>query len=320
MEPKGRNFYNPLVQFPRLGNLLRRLGVESSTVLLLLNLIPAFAVLSCQPERVPVAFEVIEEDEPEAEVTPYSSVVFDYFTKCKLEDFKIKTLDIFIYDTEGVKALEEHQTLTGGDIPRQGHLELRLPSASPRTVVLIANCPKALNDEAVARFDSMELLEFAFEDEDTGAPVLCGVSQGETPQIELAPLLSRVVLAAVTNGLADYELLEEPSVRLCDITPSARALQKVDFRPAETIAVGKTVALPCDVGFHTQHPDISLFCYPNDTPETSLGAPRTSLEFQCKIKGVECSFPVDLPPVGRNSVTRIELIINGVRDYERIIL
>lgn len=345
MEPKGRN-KNPLAQSPGLGTLLKKLCAESSTVLLLsTNIIPALTVQSCQREDILVTTSDHEEDNGEnssdSTSTILSNITVDYFAKCKLEDPVIEKLDIFIYDTEGTRPLLSHQTLTDGltirgaalpqdnrppEIPLQGHLELTFPlqtssgtndgTGSEIAIVIIANCPKALSDEALARYDSMNLLEFPFTDDRPEAPLLSGTATISADcQIELTPLLSRVIIAAVTNGLSGYELLEDPQVLLHDLTPSAKVLQYEEFRPVETTESGTPQPLPCDVGFYTQYPNLSLYCYPNDTPETTLGTPRTSLEFTCKIKGVECSFPITLPPIPRNSITRVELTINAPNDY-----
>lgn len=353
MEPKGRNNY-PLAQSPALGTLLKKLCVESSAVLLLsTNIIPALMVQSCQREDLQVTATNPEdgsgEDSADSTAINLYSATIDYYTKSRLEDTVIEKLDIFIYDSEGTRPLLSHQILTDGlaiqgsphptdgtapRIPLQGHLELTFPrtsssSADGAIVVIIANCPKALNDQALARFDSMTLLEFALADDRPEAPLLTGMayipdntqdastsaSEPARYQIELTPLLSRVIISAVTNGLSGYELLEDPQALLHDLTPSAKILQHEEFRPVEVIESSAPQSLPCDIGFYTQHPDLSLFCYPNDTPETTLGSPRTSLEFTCRIKGLECSFPITLPPINRNSITRVEITINGPTDY-----
>lgn len=429
MEPKGRN-KNPLAQFPSLGTLLNKLCAESSTVLLIMNIIPAltvqFCLQSCQKEIISTEGSgQSERDAADSTSIELTSIMVDYYTKSKLEDPAIEKLDIFIYDNTGTRPLLSHQVLDAdstqetSEIPLQGHLQLTFPlqssSSSPNssleslfgssyetssrssseslfgsmyetssktdngtgseiTIVIIANCPKVLNDQALARFDSMNLLEFALTDDRPESPILSGMAtisadyfsgtsshkastlsicrssehsselpselssvrsselyskhsselssefsgSGPEParcQIELTPLLSRVIISAVTNGLSDYELLENPQVRLHGLTPSAKVLQYEEFRPVETIESGTLQPLPCDIGFYTQYPNLSLYCYPNDTPETTLGTPRTSLEFTCKIKGLECSFPISLPPIPRNSITRVELTINGPTDY-----
>ena len=383
-----------------------------------MNIIPAltvqFCLQSCQKEIILTEGSgQSEKDAADSTSIELTSIMVDYYTKSKLEDPAIEKLDIFIYDNTGTRPLLSHQVLDAdstqetSEIPLQGHLQLTFPlqssSSSPNssleslfgssyetssktdngtgseiTIVIIANCPKVLNDQALARFDSMSLLEFALNDDRPESPILSGMAtisadyfsgtsshkastlsicrssehsselpselssvrsselyskhfselssefssefsgSGPEParcQIELTPLLSRVIISAVTNGLSDYELLENPQVRLHDLTPSAKVLQYEEFRPVETIESGTLQPLPCDIGFYTQYPNLSLYCYPNDTPETTLGTPRTSLEFTCKIKGLECSFPISLPPIPRNSITRVELTINGPSDY-----
>lgn len=328
MEPKGRN-KNPLAQSPGLGTLLKKLCAESSAVLLLMNVIPALTVLSCQREDLRVTEDTSGTESSDSTANELSSVTIDYYTKCRLEDIVIERLDIFIYGNEGTRSLLSHQSISEG-LDVQGHLNLSFPGGGNDkavTAVFIANCPKALNIQALSRFDSMSILESNFADDRPEAPLLTGsasvIPSGgpeSTSQIMLTPMLSRVILTAVTNGLSGYELLEDPQVLLHDITPSAKVLQQEEFRPSETIESGKAQPLPCDVGFYTQYPNLSLYCYPNDTPETTLGSPRTSLEFTCRIKGVECSFPVELPPVARNSIIRVELTVNGVNDYSSTIL
>ena len=99
-------------------------------------------------------------------------------------------------------------------------------------------------------------------------------------------------------------------MRLCDLNPRARVLQMKDFNPVEFISEGALHRLPPDVGFYTPHPDVSLFCYPNDSPEVTLGLPPTTLEFNCRIEGTEYTFPFDLPPLPRGSLLDVDLIID----------
>lgn len=234
-------------------------------------------------------------------------------------DCGISTLDYFIYSTEGTQSLETHKclTMTGNEIVEKNlwsAAEVSSASLSPRTVVAIANCPRALNMDAIKMKDSMDLLEFAFQDDDPSWPILSGetvFTPGGAATVKLLPLLAQVRITAVTNGLRNYQLLEDPSVRLCDLNPSAKVLQFKDFHPMEFIEQGALHQLPTDIGFYTQHPDVSLFCYPNDAPETTLGLPPTSLQFNCKIEGTEYSFPFDLPPLSRGSLLDVELIIDN---------
>lgn len=350
MEPKGRN-NSPLFQRLRQGALLCRLIVESSAVLVTSLTVPAWTVLvpcslcvlvSCDPDLFGKAVSTGEpagpwgtgaETAPDASDDPASQVDEEYdevvvidSLKTKLNfyigskmDCSISTLDYFIYSTEGTCSLEIYKslTMTGNEIEGRNlwsAAEVSSASASPRTVVAIANCPRALNMDAIRMKDSMDLLEFFFRDDDPSRPILSGTTAftpGGAATVELLPLLAQVRIRSVTNGLRNYQLLEDPSVRLCDLNPSAKVLQFKDFHPTEFIPEGVLHKLPTDVGFYTQHPDISLFCYPNDAPETTLGLPSTTLEFNCRIEGTDYSFPFDLPPLSRGSVLDVDLIIDN---------
>lgn len=332
MEPKGRNDI-PLLQCPRLSALLRRLIVESSAVLVILT-VPALTVLvSCDHDGFYKAVELgpheedgsSDEDASDDLPSAEEVVVIDSL-KTRLDvyvdtgmDCGISTLDFFIYSNEGTRSLEMHKslTMTGNEIVEEKDLwsaaEVASASASPRTVVVIANCPRAFNMDALRTKDSMDLLEFAFADDDPSCPVMSGeavFTPGGSVTVRLTPLLTRVRICSVTNGMRNYQLLEDPSVRLCDLNPSARVLQMKDFHPVEFISEGVLHRLPTDVGFYTQYPDVSLFCYPNDSPEITLGLPPTTLEFNCRIEGTDYTFPFDLPPLPRGSLLDVDLIID----------
>lgn len=336
MRPEGRNYLLHF-QYLRLGDLLGRLAVDSSKVLIDILLIPAFVVslsASCQPD-VQVRFEGGSPSGGASETSPTDSAagVNKIMTYMELRVVGnagvgrenlgeiVSVLDVFVYGAGGSRELESHVRL-GADAMNEicggGCLPVESGSESPRTVVVVANCPKAFNLKALAKMDSMELLEYEFREDDPSRPLMSGATTftpGVDGLVEISPLLCEVVLNSVSNGLDGYELLESPSVRLCDVAPSARLLQLRDFRPQEVISSGELSSLPYDVGFYTQKPSISLWCYPNDTPETTLGAPHTSMEFNCRILGEDCVFPISLPPLGRASRTSVDLIINGPADF-----
>ncbi len=163
----------------------------------------------------------------------------------------------------------------------------------------------------------MRQLSYRFEDEDPDWPVLSATCTTEerTGRLTLGPLLCRIRLASVANTLDDYELLESPRVRLCDLPDATELFREEEFRPAELIEEGTWTDLPCDVGFFPQEPGILLWTYPNDTPEHILGVPRPGLELECRIRGQLCSFTVPLPPLGRGCSKEVELIIDGPDDY-----
>lgn len=221
-------------------------------------------------------------------------------------------LDVFCYGTEGTQELALHARLDS--LP--GDLALSVPEGD-KAVVCIANSPHDFNLGALGRFDAMRQLNYSFQDDDPREPVLGGWA--ELPDsggaVVLQPLLCCVVLASVANTMDGYELLEEPRVRLRDLPDAAEILRERDFRPAELIDAGPWVPLPHDVGFFPSEPQISLWCYPNDTPENVLGTPRPSLEFECTIRGEVCSFNVPLPPLPRAGTAEVSLTVNGPDDF-----
>ena len=221
-------------------------------------------------------------------------------------------VDLFVYDTEGVGGLEQHAWM---DTLRT---EFSLPTLpGDKRVVAIANSPHKLNTKALSRYDAMEKLLFSFVDDDPQRPVLGGscTTHEQEGTVVLQPLLCQVVLASVSNTMDGFDLLEEPRIRLRDLPAGAEILRDKDFRPTELLDAGEWAPLPCDVGFFTQEPRVTLWCYPNDTPADVLGVPRPTLEFSCRIRGETCSFDIPLPPLPRASRVEVDLTVGGPDEH-----
>ena len=235
----------------------------------------------------------------------------DFTVRWQRPDAPVRKLDLFVYGCEGTRALECHLQLDS--LPPE--LTLRaLPGE--KILVGIANSPQRFNLKALERYDSMTQLAFNFTDDDPACPILGGEATTEdgAATVPLRPLLCRVRLSEVANTMDGYELLEEPQVRLRDLPNSAEILRQEEFRPTELLDAGPWVPLACDVGYFPQHPDIDLWCYPNDTPENILGTPRPTLEFECRISGELCSFEVPLPPLSRGGGKEVEIAVDGPGD------
>ena len=286
----------------RHGSALRHAGspLAFCAYLCVLLLLPAL-LGSCQRDPLP------GNDDPNNPVpVPVDSVLTRIRTHA--DGYPVKTLDLFIYGTDGLRSLERQVTL---EEPQDTLLLPTLPGE--KILVGIANSKRRFNRKALERFDAMEKLMFNFADDDPKCPVLGGfcTTKDHDGEIVLEPLLCRIVLEKVCNTMDDYDLLEEPQVRLRDLPDAAEILRKDGFRPTELISDGLWAALPCDVGYFPQEPGIELWCYPNDTPEDVLGVPRPTLEFQCIIRGQRCSFEVPLPPLSRGCSKSVEITIDG---------
>jgi hypothetical protein len=220
----------------------------------------------------------------------------------------VERLDLFVYDADGLRPMEKQLEFNGLQE------ELDIPTLpGDKLVVGIANSPKRFNRKALERYDAMEQLSFNYADDDPDRPVLGGFvkTNAQCGEIRLQPLLCCIRLVKVSNTMDGYELLENPCIRLRDLPNAAEILRLQEFRPAELIDAGPWTPLPYDVGYFPQEPNLTLWCYPNDTPEDVLGVPRPYLEFQCSIRGSVCSFKVPLPPLPRACTKEISLTIDG---------
>ena len=231
------------------------------------------------------------------------------------DGLEVRDLSVFIYGADGIRALDTLLRLdASGGWPDT--LDVRVPTG-PKIFAAIANSPRKFNLKALERYDAMEQLHFSFSEDNPELPILGGSCEApdQTGTVVLQPLLCRVILASVSNTMEDYELLENPRVRLRDLPDGAEILRQKDFRPTELLDAGPWTELPCDVGFFPQKPGITLWCYPNDTPENVLGVPRPTLEFACEIKGKNRSFSVPLPPLDRGACLEVDLTVDGPDEH-----
>ena len=269
--------------------------------LLLLSVLPAL-MGSCRKDRLSPSAE----EEPPQEVQAPDSVLTAI--RLQADGQPVRRLDLFVYEATGTKPLQKY--VQADSLPAV----MRIPTLPGEKILVgIANSPRRFNLGALGRFDAMQQLQYRFGDDNPEYPILGGfcTTSEESGTIRLRPLLCKIVLSTVNNTMDGYELLEEPHVRLRDLPDGAEILRDKDFRPTELIDAGAWQALPCDVGYFPQYPGITLWCYPNDTPETVLGVPRPALEFECTICGEICSFQVPLPPLDRGCTKEIELTIDG---------
>lgn len=238
--------------------------------------------------------------------------------------FPVKSLDVLIYDEYGTRPLQAHRRLEREDLlvaqldKTQQHnaaIEFPLPEGEKR-VVAVANSPKPLSMASLSRYDGAKDLTFAFEDETKDYPLMSAVAEcvDSCAKLSLEALRGYVMLSTIRNGLDDYELLEEPRVRLRNLNNSVKILQESGFYPTELLDYGAWTALPYDVGIYPQEPGIVLYCFPNST-ESSYSTSSTQLELECIVLGEVCSYKINLPAIERSDTVRVELSVAGRYDY-----
>ncbi len=219
---------------------------------------------------------------------------------------------ILVYSTESLCALDTMIRLDY--LPEELVVKL---AEGEKYVAAIINSPVALSTAALSRYDYLDQLRFDFEDDSPDTPLMGArdITSGNFCELTLSPIMCRVELAAISNTLDDYELLEEPRIRLVDLNASIGLFEEDPVYPSETLDAGEWVSLPYDIGMYTQYPGTALYCYPNGTPETTLGSAHTALELETTVLGKLCSYEVSLPAFGRGDTVRVELTINGQRDF-----
>lgn len=297
---KDRSHLNPASDCSR--STLQRLPITSLLHFYLLAMVfqPVFLFSSCTKEK--------QKDEQEEEVR---TARHELAVICHCDWVEPGPADLFIYSATGTGKLicHTHYESTGEVLAYE--LE---ENCGPCTGVLIVNCPFKFNLNALDRMDSMQKLAYKLKDEDRNSPLCSGIfTPGEATleRVDLQPLMCRVILESISNGLDRYRLLESPAVWLSGASCSARVLQTEDFRPEENEDEPEKEYLEYDVGFYTQYPGTVLYCYPNDTPENILGVEKPELVFECTIGNVRRSYRVPLPPLQRGSTTKVNLVIDS---------
>ena len=227
---------------------------------------------------------------------------------------EIKSLDILMFDSDGMKNLlakRRYETVPDSIV--------FYGKGSGRIVVAVANAPGGLKHNELERFDGAEQLRFAFVEDNPLAPVMggfCTLEAGCTGSLTLTPLLARVRLGEVSNKMKGYVRMENPRLFLENLNPDAEVLREGGFRPSSIIETGAKTSLPYDIGVFAQHPETEVFCYPNDSQQTSVGTPPTRVVLECEIGERTKQFRVELPAVRRNTTTTVDFLVWSDSDFE----
>lgn len=220
--------------------------------------------------------------------------------------------DLFVYSPNGQK--ECHMSFSGeSDIHT---LDL---TPGEKQIVAIVNSPYTFTEPATAKIESLEQIRFKFKDDSPEHPAMSGsagciVGEDTYIIIDVTPLLCSIELTEVNNNLTSYRLLENPRIRLTGINPEAEIMRASGFRPSGSGCDGEPAALPCDVGFYSQYPGTTLYCYPDETPENMIGTDRTELIFECEIQDTTRRFTVPLPPLPRGSVCPVSITVDETQE------
>ncbi len=224
------------------------------------------------------------------------------------------SLELFVYDADGLHNLLDHRSYAF--LPDSAVLYCKARNV---TVVAIADSPLQFNAGALQRYDSIELLSYRFEEDSAERPVMSGqrdIEAGGSGSIILSPILARIKTGEISNKLRGYIRLENPRIYLENMNASAELLRTTGFYPSEICMSTPVKNLPYDIGVFSQSPGTELFCYPNDSPEASIGSPATAIVLECEIEGATRQFRVSLPPIKRNSTLMVDITVTGEESFE----
>lgn len=219
-----------------------------------------------------------------------------------------KNADVFLYSDQDVRRLEGHVRLTV-----DGDSAFFRTTAGDKLAVVIANSPRTFNDLALTSYDSMEILPFRYRDETPGFRMMSGSSScraGDTLAIGLSSAMCSVSLRSIEHSFNAYRRLEDPVVFLENVSSGLEALRRDSFLPSETTSDTTGMRgmmwekLPCDIGLYPQYPNITLYCYPN---ESSVN--RSRLVVEGTVDGRIRRFSTDLPLMPFGSFLSADLII-----------
>jgi len=297
----------PHVLLLSLVNLIPLAGVASGAV-------TAVIALCCSCGRAST------ETSPQPDPTPTPTDSLLSFINISAS-YPIKNLDLFVYADSWTRLLDRHYNLQ--NLHPTSTTILTLPG--DKRLVIIANSPYEFNIEALRAFDSIELLEMNYADEDPDYPLMSAFevfTAGDSVKVELTPMLCPVEILEVQNCLEDTPLLQNPRVRLTNINAKAELLRFSGFHPTDIIESPDEIGhpkmmsqhLPSDIGLYTQHPGTTLYCYPITSPNNDIAAVHTTLIFEAEIatpdgqrETLTREWP--LPTIPRGTTTALSLCI-----------
>lgn len=231
----------------------------------------------------------------------------------------VRTLDVFVFDNDVSRRLDSYQ--------RFEHPSRSLTLASTtgeKTVVAVANPPESgYSVRQVSTYDALEQLLAHLYEDNPSYPLMSGeavLTAGGRCSVALEPMMSEVVLNSV---LCDFsgkaysgELLENARVYLTNVNASAHILRRDDFKPVDILNAGRLSpndmslmsdptalvkevrtgigASKCGIGMVRKNVNISLYTYPNDVAEESLGTPFTRLVLEGSIAGEKTYYPINI--------------------------
>lgn len=257
----------------------------------------------------PASDKASDSENKKEEVPPPSPDVVDSISLrliirpvCPFE-YKIGRVDYFLYSDR----LLGHYKSLGEDV------EVKLDKAQePGRLYVLANCFGEFNEQALWHYDNFESLILDIRNEKPGYPILSGSLEipKDTPDtvvVDIKALSSEIKIRSISNLSNDFSLLENPRMYLRNAYYRARPFGKQNISTGEYYETER-IYLQYDIGIYTQYPDIRLYCYPDDIPESNI-TPATELVLEYEKDGSSKEKIWRLYPLERNESRILDLDI-----------
>lgn len=270
---------------------------------LLLFIIPAFGLTSCQSEA------------PEDSLLMYKDSVTIKIRLKSPEKKKVRSLDIFFFNDDGLKRLDSYQRF-------QGSAEEILDLASrkgEKIIAALANCSAdRFTWAGINSYESLKSVLKELKDENPETPAMSGscrvtaTDKGEI-SLELEALMAEIEL----NSLCfDFSSMPNGSVKITEVkayitnvNASSPLLYEDSFSISSIINYGKDVPaeyenflhpeiifknIADEIGSEIIFPKARFYCYQNESERTALGRPGTRLVIEAKINGEKYYYPIEI--------------------------
>lgn len=289
---------------------IRQKGRDSFTTLsavlalsLLLFIIPAFGLTSCQREA-PDDLVLKEKD--------------SLMIKIKLkspEKKNLRSIDVFFFNNDELKRLDSYQRFQA---PVDGILDLASRKGE-KIIAILANC--SADRFTWAGINSYESLKSAIKelkDENPESPAMSGecrlktMDKGEI-SLDIEALMAEIELQSL--GF-DFSSIPQGSVKVTEVkayitnvNASSPLLYEDTFSVGSIINYGRAVpseyenflhpeiifkSIADDVGDGLILPKARFYCYENESEQIDLGRPGTRLVIEAKLNGKKYYYPIEV--------------------------
>ena len=232
---------------------------------------------------------------------------------------KLRRCELFIYRCDALGTLAAHRAAeNAGDDPQ---FFIGLEKGRYRAVA-ICNACAPVNPAAVARRESFDIFSYSYVDEDPLYPLCSSALEfeaGEQIRIDPRKLLCNVHLASVRREFQGGDaktVVERLQTFLTNVPAKCEVLKESGFHPSEFVDPNITGSLFCrrlgsDLGYGELHPDIELYCYPNDSAEGDIASPHTKIVLEGRLNGKYCRWEAGLGAMVRGCDKYVEFVLKS---------